>query len=141
MPKPLAGASASPDSLSRTREKRGPGLSTCCSDTAAGVRPCLGRLSALRFAAVEPLAEREAHKAPHLDFLADLGGIFGDDFADGAGGVANVPLLHQADVAVEFFQLALDDLVEHRRRLVGGLGGIDFALLRNDFGGQLLARY
>src|SRR5688500_17173669 len=55
------------------------------------------------------------------DILAGLGRGLCDELADAHGRIANRRLLHEDELGVEAPELALDDLVEHVRRLAAVL--------------------
>src|SRR3954452_13270108 len=79
MPKGWLPISASPESLSRTRLKAGWFISS------ADLRRYLGREVARPL--LDALAELEAREAAHLDVLADLRHLGGDEVADRLVGV------------------------------------------------------
>src|SRR5437867_6352663 len=91
-----------------------------------------------------PLAHLETSEALDDDPLAGLGVHPVDQLADLrlAGGVLDERLLEQALLGEELVELALDDLGDHRGRLllVGELAAIDLTLLLDDLGRDVLAR-
>src|SRR5262249_20193739 len=117
MPCPASPASSSPESLSRMR---------CGLAFNASLRP-----------------EAEAGEAADDDVLAGLGRHLLDQVADDDLVVLDERLLHEADLAVELVELAVDDLVRDRGRLalVLHLVGVDRALAGDALGGHLFAAH
>src|SRR3954452_11112469 len=65
------------------------------------------------------VTDLEAREALHGDVLAQLADLRGDELADGDGLFLDEGLLVKADLLVELAHLALDDLLDHVRRLAG----------------------
>src|SRR6185437_11261794 len=108
-PKACEPASASPESLSKTRWK------------AVGMRGGWSRGLCQSF-----VAHLEPAGAAHLDILAEFGHLAGDQLGNRHLVVLDEVLLQQAMVFEELAQLALGDLVQNGRGLVG-VGGLGLA--------------
>src|SRR5260221_4909643 len=119
MPAPWAGASAWPESLSITRWKRGlcaaPPAASVIAFVSSGARAA--RLGAGGRVAVARFAELETDEAADFDLFAQLGYVFAQQIGDRAIGIAHPGLLVETDVAIELFQLAVDDFLDHRLSL------------------------
>jgi hypothetical protein len=85
-------------------------------------------------------AEPETGEAAHHDVLLDEGDLLLDELAHGELGLLDEGLLEQAEGGVVLLELALGDLLHHRRRLAlgDGLGLVDLLLLLEGLGGHLL---
>src|SRR5674476_1356686 len=86
------------------------------------------------------LAELEAGEAPHFHVLADDAHQVGAQLLDGAVGVLDERLLHQARLGEELLELAGDDLLEHVLGLALDLLGVDGLLADDDVFRHLVAR-
>src|SRR5215472_4091824 len=155
----LAGASASPESFSRTRLKRGflPGtLSTIAMVSSRAppfsplqhpenltmLNPCLLKLAGLGCALlVVTFAQLKAREAPHVELFTNLRGVLADQIGNGPIRVAHPALFQQTDFLVELVQFAVDDLGDHVGRLARRLLRVDLALLLDNLRSQFLAAY
>src|SRR5438046_2127681 len=169
IPAPCAPARASPESFSRMRLYRGRPGSPCATLTpssgaagpirsppAAGTSvpdgtdaPAARLPRGPRPRGAEPsgrlLSDLESREAPHGDLLAGLGAHLRDQVLDPGlpGRIPDVRLLEEAGLLVELAELALDDLLEHRGRLllVGHLSAIDLLLALDHVRGHVLPRH
>src|SRR5215831_12268856 len=152
---------ASPESLRRMRRYRreegavtlpsastpraaGPAMKRCrpAWTAASALTERLGDLGGEVFLLLlDPLAHLVAGEAADGDVLADLGNLLRDHLVDLLLVVLHEGLIHQADRLEELFDLASEDLLDHRLGLLllPKLDPLDLLLLLEDLGGDLLA--
>src|SRR5437879_4464728 len=134
MPKPPAPMSASPDSLSRIRLKRGlaAGAASAMGGDYISETGLLGDLGGkIVLLLFQPLTQLPADEAPNLDVLAQLGHQLREQRPDGLLAVlgAHPDLVEQAHVLLPLAYLPVDNPVDHLRllALLQRLGAEDLA--------------